>query len=218
MKTKRKSILAWHFLAEPVLPHGDGRAVVVGETLTVDPPIILCERGLHASRRAIDALHYAPGALVCRVRCSGEIVEEGDKLACSERTVLWMADAARVLRLFACDIAEEALLAERKRGREPHSDSWRAIEVARRWIDGRATDEERSAAWTAAESAARSVARSAAEIAALDAAGSAAWSAAWSAAESAANRMLERMLRRLERSAAKEGRDDDVARDLRADV
>lgn len=176
---KKRSVLAWHFLAEPKLPHGDDRPVVVGDTLTVEGPIIPCQRGLHASRRAIDALRYAPGALVCRVRCSGEIVEKDDKLACSERTVLWMADATRVLRLFACDIAEEVLLAERKRGREPHADSWRAIEVARRWVNGKATDEERSAAESAAKSAA--------------------WSAAWSAA----NRKLERMLRRLGRSGRK---------------
>jgi hypothetical protein len=184
MAKRKRSVLAWHFLAAPVLPHSDGRPVVVGETLTVEPPIVPCRHGLHASKRALDALTYAPGALICRVRCSGEIVEEGDKLACSERTVLWMADATRVLRLFACDTAEEALLAERKCGREPHADSWRAIEVARRWVDGKATDAERSAAWSAAWSAARS----------------AAWSAAWSAAESAADRRLERALRRLGRS------------------
>jgi hypothetical protein len=204
MAKRKRSVLAWHFLAAPALPHGDGRPVVVGETLTVEPPIIPCRQGLHASRRAIDALAYAPGALVCRVRCSGEIVEEGDKLACSERTVLWMADAARVLRLFACDIAEDALLAERKRGREPHADSWRAIDVARRWVDGKATDAERSAArsaaWSAARSAAESAAWSAAESAARSAAESAARSAAWSAAWSAANRKLERALRRLGRS------------------
>ena len=181
MSAKRKSILAWWFVAPspdggpPRLPNADGRPVVVGETLT-DPrdsagktgPVVLCERGFHASRRAINALTYAPGAIVCRVRCSGEIVEDGDKIACSERTVLWMADATRVLRLFACDVAEDALLAERKRGREPHADSWRAIEVARRWADGKATEAERSAAWSAAsaaESAARSAAWSAASAA-----------------------------------------------------
>ncbi|HEX6972592.1 MAG TPA: hypothetical protein VF234_10280, partial [Limnochordia bacterium] len=55
------------------LPHGDGRVVRVGETLTVPGPVILCERGLRASVRAIDALPYAPGPIVCRVRLSGEI-------------------------------------------------------------------------------------------------------------------------------------------------
>jgi hypothetical protein len=82
-----KTILGWWFAAEPKLPNGDGRPVVVGEKLTVDGEIVLCKRGLHASRRAIDALQYAPGALVCRVRLSGTIVEDNDKCAASERTV-----------------------------------------------------------------------------------------------------------------------------------
>lgn len=193
-KPSKRSVLAWWFAAPDKdgtvrLPHGDGRPVVVGETLTVIGPIVPCERGLHASRRAIDAIQYAPGAVVCRVRCSGEIVEEGDKLACSERTVLWMADASRVLRLFACDIAKEALLAERKRGREPHADSWRAVEVARRWIEGKATDGEQIAA------------RSAAGIVA----GRAAWGAARSAAGIAANRRLE------QHASRGRGRGDDRA-------
>ena len=35
-KRKQKPVLAWWFCAEPKLPHGDGRPVVVGETLTVE--------------------------------------------------------------------------------------------------------------------------------------------------------------------------------------
>ena len=60
------------------------------------------------------------------------------------------------------------------------------LNVAERYANGQATDEERSAAESAAESAARSAAWAAAESAAWAAARSAAWAAAESAAESAA--------------------------------
>ena len=61
-----------------------------------------------------------------------------------------------------------------------------ALEVAERHAEGTATDEELSAAWSAAQSAAWSVAQSAAQSAARSAAQSATWSAAESAAWSVA--------------------------------
>ena len=84
----------------------------------------------------------------------------------------------RILRHFACDCAERALLRERERGREPDPRSWRAVEVARRYADGLATREELTAAWAAARTAART--------AAGVAAGAAAWAAARTAARTAA--------------------------------
>ena len=91
----------------------------------------------------------------------------------------------RVVRLFTCDSAERELNREREAGREPDTRSWAAVEVARRYADGAATDDELSAAWYAAWSAAavaRSAARSAAWSAARSASRYAAWSASWSAA------------------------------------
>jgi len=186
-------VLGWWFAKGDTLPHGDGRKVAIGETLTVEGPIVLCERGLHASRRLVDALKYAPGPILYRVRLSGTIVPHSslrageDKLAASERTALWRVDATRALRLFACDVAESALLRERKAGREPDNRSWEAIRVTRLWLDGKATEAARSAARSAAESAARNAAWNAAESAAW----SAAWNAAWNAAESAARSAAE---------------------------
>jgi hypothetical protein len=79
-------------------------------------------------------------------------------------------------------------------------------DVAERYANGEATEEERSAAESAArsaaESAARSAARSAAESAAESAARSAAWSAAESAAESAAWSAAESAARSAAWSAA----------------
>ena len=161
----------WHFLHESrCLQHDDGRPVVVGETLRVAGAPILCKHGLHASARAIDALSNAPGAVACLVTLGGEIAHSQDKSAAQERTVLWMVDATRLLRDFACDVAEGALIRERERGREPDPRSWAAIEVMRRFLRGDASNSEGRTAWAGA-----------------DAAWAAAYAAAWAAASNASN-------------------------------
>jgi len=186
---------AWHFLSSSGrLANSDGRTPKVGEKITVDPPLVICQHGLHWSRRAIDALKYAPGSVVCRVLASGDTQEQEDKGCSTERTIIAMADASMVLREFACDVAEKSLTAERDAGREPDLRSWDAIETTRKWMRGEvgeaawATAEE--AAWAAAEAAAGAAAEAAAEAAAgaaaEAAAEAAAWAAAWAAAVAAA--------------------------------
>ncbi len=140
-----------------------------------DRPLELCRHGYHASVDVLDALRYAPGPILRRVRCSGEIIDGADKLVCRRRTEVWRVDMNRELRLYACWCARRALTREREAGREPDPRLWAAIEVSERYAVGEATDDGLSAAWSAAWYAAWSAARSAAE--------SAAWSAAGSAAE-----------------------------------
>ena len=61
-------ILAWHFLPDDRrLANGDGRPVTPGSRLTVDGPVVMCSHGLHASVRAIDALQFSSGSIICRV-------------------------------------------------------------------------------------------------------------------------------------------------------
>ena len=98
----------------------------------------------------------------------------------------------RVLHLFACWCAEQALQVERKDGREPDPASWVAVEVKRRWVDGMASDDElavaRADAWATAGGAARATWATAggdAWSAAWFTARAAAWAAAWSAARGA---------------------------------
>ena len=177
----------WHFLGEDCrLRYRDGRIVRAGETLRASGEIELCENGMHASRRAIDALSYAPGSVACLVTLGGDILHDTDKSVGQSRTALWIYDASELLREFACNVAEIALLAERKAGREPDPRSFAVIEVMRRFIQGKASKAERSAARSAADSAADSAARLAARLATDLAARSATDSAARSAAYSAA--------------------------------
>ena len=192
-------VYAWHFLREDRrLGYDDDREVSVSEKLTVDVEPILCKKGLHGSPRAIDALRYAPGPIVCRVKLSGKMVRDDNKISAIERTTIAMADATTLLHTFACDVAEKAL---DKYGGDVDLRSRKAIEVKRKWLKGEARDDElhvaRAAAWDAARAAAWAAewetARAAAWAAAWDAvraaedaAGAAAGAAAWAAAGDAA--------------------------------
>jgi len=186
---------AWHFLPESGrLANGDKRQVRVGRWLVHRGDLSMCERGLHASKRAIDALRHAPGPVVCRVEVGGEIIEGGGKLVCTRRKILWRYDASKVLRKFARLCALDV------------THLWDPPDVVLRWL--RTGDESiRDAAGDAARTAARAAARDAAGDAARDAARDAAWATAWAAARDAAwaaawatqNKRLVRMLRKARR-------------------
>ena len=70
-----RAIKAWHFVGANLLLDAhrqdiddETRRVAPGYVYTeVGGEIKCCSRGLHASRRAIDALENAPGPIVCRV-------------------------------------------------------------------------------------------------------------------------------------------------------
>jgi hypothetical protein len=102
--------IAYHFVAvdddgTPRLGYGDGRAVVVGETLTVEGEPVLCEHGLHWSQRILDALCHVPVStrvVLCAVCPGGQIVRGDDKGCSQARTCLALVDAdATALRLRA---------------------------------------------------------------------------------------------------------------------
>jgi len=189
---------AFHFLGDDrCLRYTPHTLVETGLRLEVEPPLELCSHGLHGSVRALNALYYAPGAMVCRTRHSGVVLQPAgeDKLCSSVREVIaGPVDATRVLHEFAVWVATQALEGERAAGREPDPLCWKALEVKLLWLDGKATDSEldaardaaRDAAWAAARAAARDAARAAAWAVARDAARAAAWAvardAAWAAA------------------------------------
>ena len=108
----------------------------------------------------------------------------------------------REIRLFAvwCARQVEHLMTDER--------SKNALNVAERYANGGATDEEldaaRAAAWAAAWDAARAAARAAAGDAAWDAARDAARAAAWAAAGDAQEAELRRVCARVEALAAAE--------------
>ena len=188
-----KPIYAWHFTDGNKLRDGS-KLPPVGETLKFDGKPILCTQGLHASLHPYDALKYAPGDTLHLVRCGGEILYQGDKLVCTERTIIASFEASAMLCYFARmqalsvvhlmpnvpDVVSDWLFTGNPASRSAaHSAAHSAATYA-------ALAAAHSAALAAAHSAAHSAARSAAHSAALAAAHSAANSAALAAANSAA--------------------------------
>lgn len=146
----------YHFAAVgedgiPRLGHGDGREIRVGETLTVDDAPVLCEHGLHASARIVDALRYISSSrvMLCRVTLGGTVIHDGDKSVATERTVIAMlpvAETDALLREFArwCALSVAHL--------------WGMPDVVRRYLetgDETIRDAAGAAAWDAAWAAAR---------------------------------------------------------------
>ena len=174
----------WHWIradhtlrtGEVVVPNGIYRAV---------GPLKMCKNGVHASRRALDALQYAPGPVVCAVELSGEIQHDTDKSVARERRVVWMADATNVLHEFACTVATDALALVEARGMTVDPRSRAAIEAKRGWLRGLTTDADLGTARDAAEGAVRGAARDAVRGAARDGAWAAAEAAAWDAVRDA---------------------------------
>jgi hypothetical protein len=138
---------AWHFVGstlrngQPVPPDG--------EWLEYDGPlpIIMCERGLHASVDPFDALTYAPGATLCRVTLDGDILADTDKHVATRRIIHARRDMEANLRAFARRCALDVI------------HLWDAPVVVREYLEtGDETKREaaREAAWGAARAAARS--------------------------------------------------------------
>ena len=95
-QTDQETISAWHFADDRLR---DGAPLPSdSEALNFSGNVAICRSGLHASRRLVDALKYAPGNTLCRVECDGVSAELDDKLVCSSRTIVWRLDAEEVFR------------------------------------------------------------------------------------------------------------------------
>lgn len=143
--------LAWHFTCGWKLR--DGTPLEIGRTYRYGGELGICSSGLHASRRLLDALLYAPGTVVSRVECWGVGEEHDDKFVCSHRRVLGAIDAEYLLHDLACVFAEHIY--------ECYGDDddrcRAAIQAKRDWLRGDISDSElataKSAAWFAASPA-----------------------------------------------------------------
>jgi len=202
--------LAWHFVklvdGKPQLR--DGRPLPpIGEWLE-EKEVAICEKGLHASWRAIDALTYSTHLYqlaACLVEVEDVAQEQDDKFVCHRRKVLAWTPANDLLRLFARECAISVL------------HLWNAPDVVKEYLDtgdesirqqagadaSAAGARHAYAAYAAAYAADAAYAAADAAAAAVVAAYSAAYySAAYSAAADAArskardeqNTMLESIL------------------------
>src|SRR3990167_11431257 len=143
--TPAQTMLAWHWLAaHPPLPYRTRQGVEAGRPYRGGGPLARCRRGLPASRRALAALQYAPGPVVCRVRLAGPLLRATDKSVATKRHVLWLADATAGLHEFALTVATDALAGGEARGEPADPRSWSALAPQRRWLRGLATDKANS--------------------------------------------------------------------------
>lgn len=182
-----QGVLAWHWCrSDRRLELGHGQVIHAGGVYEVDGPVALGVRGLHGSRSAMQALGYASGHVICRVRLSGEVHEGTDKLAASRREVLWWADGASTLHRFAIWCADTSLARHEARGSRLDPRLREALAVKLRWLDGTASRNLVAELWAAARDVDRDGAKIPAWTEALDepcdAARAAAWASAWEAA------------------------------------
>ena len=154
--------------------------------------LLMCESGYHACKRA-DVFAWL-NAQMFVVELRGKKLKGGEKDCAQEMRFIKKLNANdKTYRLFACWCAAQVLPIFEK----DYPDDKRprnAIEVAKKFANGKATKDElaaasaaaRDAARAAARDAARDAARAAARAAARDAARAAAWAAARAAASAAA--------------------------------
>jgi hypothetical protein len=162
-----RTVRAYHFVDQTLR---DGRPIPAdGVWLEETGKLKICKTGLHASRHVADAIHYAPGNILCLVELSGQIIEESDKLCASHRKILARFDATELLRK---DARESALSV---------AHLWKMPDVVRKYLE---TGDEnlRLEARDAAYAIAAATADAAAAIAADAAADAAAYADAYTAA------------------------------------
>lgn len=126
-----------------------------GEWMTpIQGDLIACRNGYHLCR-ANDLLSWL-GPAIYSAEHRGDHIDTSDKIIVREARLLQRLNwDDRVARLFACDCAEHVLsICEHE---YPDGSPRKAIEVARRYANGEATEEELYDANLAARSAARNV-------------------------------------------------------------
>src|ERR1019366_7644504 len=161
----------------------DGRPVpAIGEWLTHEGKVQMCESGLHASADPFDALQYAPGALLHKVVLKSIVEKQDDKVVARSRKIIATINVTELLRKFARLQALGVI------------HLWDAPTVVKEYLT---TGDEnlRAAARVAARAAAEAAAGAAAEAAAGAAARDAAWDAAWAAARAATRKQFNNMVK-----------------------
>lgn len=206
MKHQTTPIYAWYFSDKSErLRFGDGRKVELGKTHKVEGELRLYAHGLHASKRLIDALSYAPSETLWLVELSGEILDSTDKCVASERKYIARLNSEKILRDFARECvlsvidlrdAPQVVIDYLKTGNEEIRDAARdaasasALAAARAAAWDAALAAARDAAWAVASASALAAARDVVCDAAWDAVCDAAWDAAFAAKMEEFNKLL----------------------------
>jgi len=80
---------AWHFANyDDFLKYGDGRKIILGETLSVEGTPKLCSHGLHGNVSILDAMKYAGGPNLWLVEITGNVQIGDDKICGNSRKAL----------------------------------------------------------------------------------------------------------------------------------
>ena len=116
--------------------------------------IVICENGIHYCESELQLLDWLQEEIY-EIEVKGKTIRDDDKSASRSGRLVRKLDTwnERTARLFACDCAEHVLHIFH----EKYPDDMRpdeAIETARRYAEGQATEQELEAAYRAAYSAA----------------------------------------------------------------
>ena len=142
MSKKENKKFYYHFVSETLR---DARPVPAdGEWLEHDGKVKMCERGLHASPTAWEALQYAPGSVLCLVEMDGieKHKDHPDKVVGARRRIIARFDATEMLRAHARQSALSVI------------HLWDAPAVVREYLET-GDESKREAAWYAAWDAAK---------------------------------------------------------------
>ena len=147
------------------LAYDDNREIKIGTTHKIKGEPVLCNHGLHASKRIIDALNYAPDSILWIVELGGKVIHSNDKSVATERTYIGGGiDISETLRKFArmcaLDVAHlwdcpDVMMQWLKTGDESIRKSARASTRARTRASARASASARDSARTSASASAR---------------------------------------------------------------
>jgi len=97
----------WHFLNRKGFLRDGTKAAAPGHVEKFEGPLCICLTGLHASKRLIDALRYAPGVFLRKVELA-DFIEDGDKACGHRRRILIQVEISQLLTHFAQWCAERA--------------------------------------------------------------------------------------------------------------
>ena len=118
---------------------------------------IKCQKGFHASVRAIDAMRYVNCEILCKVEVKGKSDIDDDKQCWSEMRIekayVWKKEDSVALAIYAAELVIDIFEKEVPKDKRPR----KAIEAAKKWLKS-PTEKNRAAAYTAAYAAANAAA------------------------------------------------------------